>query len=302
MRQGEAGLPTGAPLQMIDLHSHTTASDGEHSPEALLALARSAGVTVLAVTDHDTVAGLQRAGAAAEAEGLGFVPGIEVSATASGREVHVLGHFVDATEPGLARYSKRLKEERAVRMGRMVERMTELGFPVTLDEVERIGGGAHLGRPHLALALLNRGHVSSTKEAFDRFLADGRPGHVDRFRVSVEEAIRLLHAAGGTATLAHPGPSKVAPPTLEAMAAAGLDGLEAFHVDHVPSQREAFQRRADALGLIPTGGSDYHGPRVSPGRKPGASGTPQEAFVRLRARAEAHRKAAGLQTSALTGP
>jgi 3',5'-nucleoside bisphosphate phosphatase len=287
---------------MIDLHSHTTASDGEHSPEALLALARSAGVTVLGVTDHDTVSALERAAAAAEAEGIGFVPGIEVSATASGREVHVLGHFVDANEPGLAQYSKRLRGERAVRMGRMVERMTELGFAVTLDEVERIGGGAHLGRPHLALALLNRGYVSSTKEAFDRFLADGRPGHVDRFRVSAEEAIRLLHAAGGTATLAHPGPSKVSPPTLEALARAGLDGLEAFHADHVPSQREAFVRRADALGLIPTGGSDYHGPRVSPGRKPGGSSTPPEAFVRLRARAEAHRKAAGLQTSTLTGP
>ncbi len=278
---------------MIDLHSHTTASDGEHSPEALLALARAAGVTVLAVTDHDTVSGLGRAGAAAEAEGVRFVPGIEVSATAAGREVHVLGHFVDATESGLSSYSARLKDERAVRMGRMVQRMGELGFPVSLEEVEKIGGGAHLGRPHLALALLNRGHVSSTREAFDRFLADGRPGNVDRFRVSAEEAVRLLHAAGGTATLAHPGPSKVTTPTLEALARAGLDGLEVFHVDHVPSQREAFLRTADALGLIPTGGSDYHGARVSPGRKPGGSTTPPEAFARLVARAEAHARTAG---------
>jgi predicted metal-dependent phosphoesterase TrpH len=278
---------------MIDLHSHTTASDGEHSPEALLSLARAAGVTVLAVTDHDTVSGLARAQAAADAEGLGFVPGIEVSATAGGREVHVLGHFVDATESGLAEYTDRLRGERATRMARMVERMGELGFPLTLEEVEKIGGGAHLGRPHLALALLNRGYVSSTKEAFDRFLADGRPGHVDRFRVSAEEAVRLLHAAGGTATLAHPGPSKVTTPTLQALAASGLDGLEVFHADHVPSQREAFLRTADALGLIPTGGSDYHGARVSPGRKPGGSTTPPEAFARLTARARANASAAG---------
>ncbi len=277
----------------IDLHSHTTASDGEHSPEALLALARAAGVTVLAVTDHDTVAGLQRAAAAAEAEGLGFVPGIEISATAAGREVHVLGHFVDAAESGLARFSDRLRGERAVRMGRMVERMGQLGFTVTLEEVEQIGGGGHLGRPHLALALLNRGYVSSTKEAFDRFLADGRPGHVDRFRLSVEEAIQLLHAAGGTATLAHPGPSKVTEPTLQALARAGLDGLEVFHVDHTPGQRQALLRTADALGLIPTGGSDYHGARVSPGRTPGGSTTPPEAFARLRARAQAQAGAAG---------
>jgi 3',5'-nucleoside bisphosphate phosphatase len=275
---------------MIDLHSHTTASDGEHSPEALLSLARAAGVTVLAVTDHDTVSGLARAQAAADAEGLGFVPGIEVSATAGGREVHVLGHFVDATESGLAEYTDRLRGERATRMARMVERMGELGFPLTLEEVEKIGGGAHLGRPHLALALLNRGYVSSTKEAFDRFLADGRPG---RFRVSAEEAVRLLHAAGGTATLAHPGPSKVTTPTLQALAASGLDGLEVFHADHVPSQREAFLRTADALGLIPTGCSDYHGARVSPGRKPGGSTTPPEAFARLTARARANASAAG---------
>ncbi len=278
---------------MIDLHSHTTASDGEHSPEALLSLARAAGVTVLAVTDHDTVSGLQRARAAADVEGLRFVPGIEVSATAAGREVHVLGHFVDAAESGLSRYSDRLKQERAVRMGRMVQRMGELGFPLNLEEVEQIGAGAHLGRPHLALALLNRGYVSSTKEAFDRFLGDGRPGQVERFRVSAEDAVQLLHAAGGTATLAHPGSSKVTTPTLEALARAGLDGLEVFHADHVPSQRQAFLRTADALGLIPTGGSDYHGPRVSPGRRPGGSSTPPEAFARLVARAESHARAAG---------
>ncbi|HXX29115.1 MAG TPA: PHP domain-containing protein [Myxococcaceae bacterium] len=278
---------------MIDLHSHTTASDGEHAPEALLALARAAGVTVLGVTDHDTVAGLARAETAAAAEGLGFVPGIEISATAGGREVHVLGHFVHRSEPGLASFSERLHGERAGRMARMVERMTELGFPVTLEEVERIGGGAHLGRPHLALALLNRGYVSSTQEAFDRFLADGRPGFVDRFRLPAAEAVRLLHAAGGTATLAHPGPSRVTAPTLEALARDGLDGLEAFHADHLPSQREAFRRTAEALGLIPTGGSDFHGARVSPGRKLGSSSTPPESFQRLRDRAAAHARASG---------
>jgi len=278
---------------MIDLHSHTTASDGEHAPEALLALARAAGVTVLAVTDHDTVAGLARAETAARAEGLGFVPGIEISASAGGLEVHVLGHFVDRSEAGLASYSDRLRGERARRMARMVERMTELGFPVSLEEVEHIGGGAHLGRPHLALALLNRGYVSSTKEAFDRFLADGRPGYVGRFRLPAEEAVQLVHRAGGTATLAHPGPSRVAAPTLEALARAGLDGLEVFHLDHVPSQREAFARTAEALGLIPTGGSDFHGARVSPGRKLGGSGTPPDAFRRLVDRAGVHARAAG---------
>ena len=274
---------------MIDLHSHTTASDGELSPEDLLARARAAGVTTLAVTDHDTVKGLARAQAAAGAQGIRLVPGIEVSAEAEGREMHVLGHFVDPTEPGLASYSERLGDERAVRMGRMVERLNQLGFPLTLEEVERIAAGAHLGRPHLALALLARGYVTSTREAFDRFLADGKPAYVGRFRLPAEEAIAMLHRAGGTATVAHPGSSKVSSYTLERLAKAGLDGLEIFHPDHVPSQREAFLRQADALGLVPTAGSDYHGPRVTPDRALGMVSLDPSHLARLEARAASRR-------------
>ena len=205
-------------------------------------------MTTLAVTDHDTVKGLARARAAADTQGIRLVPGIEVSTEAEGREIHILGHFVEPAEPGLASFSDRLGDERAERMGRMVERMNQLGFPVTLEEVKRIAAGAHLGRPHLALALVERGVVTSTREAFDRFLGDGKPGYVDRFRVSAEDAIAMLHRAGGTATLAHPGSSKVSPYTLEKLAKAGLDGLEIFHPDHVPSQRETFLRQAAALG------------------------------------------------------
>jgi predicted metal-dependent phosphoesterase TrpH len=274
---------------MIDLHSHTTASDGEHSPQELLARARAAGVSTLAVTDHDTVKALQRAREAADAEGIRLVPGIEVSSDAEGREIHILGHFVDPTEPGLAGFSDRLGGERAERMGRMVAQMNRLGFQVTPEEVERIAAGAHLGRPHLALALVERGYVTSTREAFDRFLGDGKPGYVDRFRVSAEDAIAMLHRAGGTATLAHPGSSKVLPHVLERLAKAGLDGLEIFHPDHVPSQREAFLRQAEALGLVPTAGSDYHGPRVSPDRRLGMVSLDPSHFARLEARAASHR-------------
>ncbi|HZX43656.1 MAG TPA: PHP domain-containing protein [Myxococcaceae bacterium] len=274
---------------MIDLHSHTTASDGEHSPEDLLSRARAAGVTTLAVTDHDTVKGLARAQAAAEAQGIRLVPGIEVSTEAEGREIHILGHFVNPAEPGLVSYSERLGDERAERMGRMVARMNQLGFPITLAEVERIAAGAHLGRPHLALALVARGYVTSTHEAFDRFLGDGKPGYVNRFRLAAEEAITMLHRAGGTATLAHPGSSKVSSYTVEQLAKAGLDGMEIFHPDHVPSQREAFLRQADALGLVPTAGSDYHGPRVTPDRRLGMVSLDPAHFARLEARAASRR-------------
>jgi len=276
-------------FNVIDLHSHTTASDGELPPEGLLAFARSRGVTTLAVTDHDTVEGLERSAAAAAAEGIRFVPGIEVSAYADGREVHILGHFVDRTEPGLSSFSARLRDERQERMGRMVEKMRSLGFPVTFEEVQRIAAGAHLGRPHLALALVERGYVTSTKAAFDRFLGDGKPGWVDRLRIDAEEAIAMLHRAGGTATVAHPGSSKVGQHTLERLARAGLDGLEIFHPDHVPSQREAFLRQAEALGLVPTAGSDFHGPRVTPDRQPGMVSLDPSYFSRLEARAARQR-------------
>src|SRR6516164_4525106 len=276
-------------FNVIDLHSHTTASDGELPPEGLLAFARSRGVTTLAVTDHDTVEGLERSAAAAAAEGIRFVPGIEVSAYADGREVHILGHFVDRTEPGLSSFSARLRDERRERMGRMVEKMRSLGFPVTFEEVQRIAAGAHLGRPHLALALVERGYVTSTKAAFDRFLGDGKPGWVDRLRIDAEEAIAMLHRAGGTATVAHPGSSKVGQHTLERLARAGLDGLEIFHPDHVPSQREAFLRQAEALGLVPTAGSDYHGPRVTPDRSLGMVSLDPTYFSRLEARAARQR-------------
>jgi len=274
---------------LIDLHSHTTASDGELSPEDLLARARAAGVQILAVTDHDTVKGLARAQAAADTEGVRLVPGIEVSALAEGREIHILGHFVDPAEPGLASYSARLGDERRERMGRMVERMNSLGFPVTLAEVERIAAGAHLGRPHLALALVARGVATSTREAFDRFLGDGKPGWVDRLRIGAEDAITMLHRAGGTATIAHPGSSKVSGYTFERLAKAGLDGLEIFHPDHVPSQRDAFLRQADQLGLLPTAGSDFHGPRVTPDRSLGMVSLDPSHFARLEARALSHR-------------
>ena len=197
------------------------------------------------MTDHDTVKGLARARAAAEAEGVRLVPGIEVSAFAEGREIHVLGHFVDPTEPGLASYSARLGDERSERMGRMVERMNSLGFPVTLEEVERIAAGAHLGRPHLALALVARGYVTSTREAFDRFLGDGKPGWVDRFRVSAEDAIAMLHRAGGTATIAHPGSSKVSGYTLERLAKVGSGRARGL-----PSR----PRPEPARGVPPPGG------------------------------------------------
>jgi predicted metal-dependent phosphoesterase TrpH len=270
---------------MIDLHSHTTASDGEHPPAELLGLARAAGVTALAVTDHDTVSGLAAAGEAARAHGIELVPGIEITAFLHRREVHVLGHFVDPGEERLASFAAHLKVEREKRMEQMVAKIRGLGFPVTMDQVRALAGDTHFARPHLARVLVQLGYCSSTKEAFDRFLADGRPGAVPRYELAAEDAVTLIRGAGGAATIAHPGVSRIEKHDLEALKKAGLAGVEVEHSDHPPSLREKLRGIARELDLISTSGSDYHGPTVSPNRHLGTESMTRENFDKLRARA-----------------
>jgi predicted metal-dependent phosphoesterase TrpH len=270
---------------MIDLHSHTTASDGEHAPAELLKLAKAAGVTALAVTDHDTVAGLGACAEAARAEGIELVPGIEVTAFLHRREVHVLGHFVDPKEERLASFAARLKIEREKRMEQMVEKVKGLGFPVSMDQVRALAGDAHFARPHLARVLVELGYCTSTKDAFNRFLADGRPGAVPKFEFKAEDAVALIRGARGAATIAHPGVSRIERHDLEALKKAGLVGVEVEHSDHPPSLREKFRAIARELDLVSTSGSDYHGPKVSPNRHLGAESMKPEDFERLKARA-----------------
>ena len=273
---------------MIDLHAHTTASDGELSPEALVQRAHAAGVTHLAVTDHDTIASVDAATEAARALGLTLIAGIEVSAFHERREVHILGHFVNAHHPDLIGFSARLKTERLERMEAMVAKMQGLGFPITLEDVLAIAGDAQLGRPHLALVIVNKGYCTSTKEAFSRFLGDGRPAHVDRFKLSAEDAIRLIRTSGGSATLAHPSVSRMERYDVERLHALGLAGLEVHHADHNPSVKQKYLGIARALDLVPTAGSDFHGPRVAPDRHLGTTGQmPFSDLERLEARAHA---------------
>jgi len=269
---------------MIDLHSHTTASDGQYPPHEQVALAAKAGVTVLAVTDHDTVSGLDACAAQAKTHGIRLVPGIEISCMHHRREVHILGHFIDPLNAQLGAYTVQLTTEREKRMELMVARLVGLGVPVTLAQVQSLAGTAPLTRPHLARVLVELRICSSTKEAFDRFLGDGRSAWVPRFEMTVAGAITLIHAAGGTATIAHPGSSKVNKLEVEAMAKAGLDGIEAVHRDHPPSQRELFGRWADEFGLCCTAGSDFHGEKVAPDRHFGSVSMDPGQFARLEAR------------------
>ena len=270
---------------MIDLHSHTTASDGQHTPAELFSLAARAGVTTLAVTDHDTVAGLAACAEAARTEGLTLVPGIELSAFVNGREVHILGHFIDPLEARLGGFSTLLRGERESRMVQMVAKLQGLGYPVTMNDVLAIAGDAHLGRPHLARVLVAKRYVADTKEAFDRFLGDGKPACVGRFKISGEDAITLIRGANGSATVAHPGVSRVERAELVKLKAAGLAGVEVMHSDHAPSMREKYLALARELDLISTAGSDFHGEQVAPGRNLGTASMPQADFEALRLRA-----------------
>jgi predicted metal-dependent phosphoesterase TrpH len=272
------------PRALIDLHSHSTASDGQYPAEQVAERAAAAGLRVWALTDHDSVAALVDAGAAAEARGIRFIGGIELSVHLDRREVHVLGHFVDPGSAALRSFEDLLAEKRRVRMGEIVEKLAAAGVALAPEEVERFSGGKTLGRPHVARAMVERGVVSSVKEAFDRYLGEGRPAYVGRYRLTAQEAIALVRGAGGAATLAHPGVNRIESGDLERLQGWGLVGVEAYHPDHVPSQREKYLGIARALDLVPTAGSDFHGEEVAPGRKLGMVTMPEQELARLEER------------------
>ena len=277
---------------MIDLHSHTVHSDGQRSPDELLGEAAAAGVKVLSLTDHDTVSGIADATAAATRRGIRLVPGIELSCELHGREVHVLGHFLDPSSGALLQLAGDMLAERRERMERMVARAQAAGFKqVTMERVIAASGGENLGRPHLARVLVDCGHAKSVKDAFDRFLHSRGALWVDRRRLSVVEAVRLVRSAGGTSSIAHPGANEVSRQELKVCADAGLDAVEALHPDHVPTQAQAYERWAAELQLLVTAGSDYHGPAVQPGRKLGDRTLSAERFAALEERATRRRPA-----------
>jgi predicted metal-dependent phosphoesterase TrpH len=275
---------------MIDLHSHTTHSDGDRSPAQLFEAAAAAGVKILSVTDHDTVSGMVECAAAAKQTGLRLIPGIELSCELHGREVHVLGHFLDATRPSLRALADDMLGERRERMERMVALAQSLGMKgVTMERVIANSGGENLGRPHLARALIDCGHASSVKDAFDKFLHTRGPLWVDRRRLTIPEAVQLVRGAGGTTSIAHPGANGVSKQEMKTLADGGIDAVEAWHPEHPPNQAEAYQRWGAELGMLVTAGSDYHGPSVQPDRKLGDRYLAEDRFLALEARATARK-------------
>lgn len=246
---------------VIDLHTHTTASDGRDDPEALVGLASNAGLRVIAVTDHDTVAGVARAARAGALAGIEVVPGIEITAVDDRRDVHVLGYFIDASCDALHAFLSAQRRDRIRRVRDMADRLTQLGFAIDIDEaLHRAGRDAtrSIGRPVLARALVAAGHARDTQDAFARFIGSGCPAFVPRSGAPPAEVIALIRRAGGVASLAHPGKT-ACDDRLPALVAAGLAALEVRHPDHPPSIEAKYSALARQLGLAITAGSDYHG-------------------------------------------
>ena len=267
---------------MIDLHLHTTASDGRLAPADLVRRAAAAGIRVLAVTDHDTTDGIDEAAAAAAPLGLSLYPGIEITAVDRGRDVHMLGYFFDRYEPRLADFLVAQRATRITRIAQMAARLAELGMPVDvgslLDEAQRQTSKS-IGRPRLARAMIDAGYVATTREAFEGWLGPGRPAFVERVGPSPHAVIDIVHRAGGCVSLAHPGRTRI-DDQIPALRDAGLDAIEAFHSDHDDQTSRAYADLADRLGLLITGGSDFHGD-PSHGVEPAAATLPEPAWQRL---------------------
>jgi predicted metal-dependent phosphoesterase TrpH len=277
---------------MIDLHSHSTASDGTLAPAALVELAVAKGLEALALTDHDTAAGLAAATERARPLGLQFVSGIELSAAGDGyREIHVLGYGFDPDDARLAGACERLRASRRERAQRIVSCLNQHGLTLPIEDVLKQAMNESVGRPHVARALVAAGYATSLQQAFQRWLVPGAPAYVEKQRLAAHEAVELITGAGGLAVLAHPGTLKVATEDLSELLGhlvrAGLGGVEAYWSRHTEAEVEMCEALARRYDLVVTGGSDFHGtnkPGVELGVAAGGRLLPLEVWERIQQR------------------
>lgn len=248
---------------MIDLHVHSTFSDGTNTPEELAELAATAGITALALTDHDGMMGIDRFLEACRSRGVRGIPGVEISVDFEGGAMHLLGYFLDHKDARLETALARIRRGREERNQVILERLNKIGFAVSWDEVARLAEEDVVGRPHFAKVLVEKGYVKSKEYAFDHYLGKGKPAYADRFRLSIEESIELIRKAGGVAVLAHPFTLDLGRRRMRALlaglAAQGLQGIEAYYAEHSHDQQRFCLSQARELGLAVSGGSDYHG-------------------------------------------
>ena len=275
----------------IDLHTHTYYSDGTLGPRDLLELAKERGLDVLALTDHDTTAGIPEARDAAAVLGIELVPGVEFSAEYEGSSLHILCYWPDEEDADFQAELMRLQESRLRRGERMVEKLQALGHPVSFERIREIAAGKNIVRPHIAQALVEAGVIQKEEDAYtDAFIGDGGRAYVEKHALDPLDALAVIKKAGGVCVIAHPamwrGQDSVPDALIEKMADAGMDGIEVDHPDQAPEQRAYYRDMASRLGLVVTGSTDYHGERT-PDTLPGDERTAPEQFEALKERRRA---------------
>lgn len=270
-------------MPIADLHLHTTASDGRLTPTELMELVARRGLRAVAVTDHDSTEGLAEALEAASAyPDLRVVPGIELSTDVPGNEIHVLAYYIQYTDPAVQERLARFREGRLDRARKMVEKLGELGVEIEWDRVQAIAGEGAVGRPHLALAMVEKGYIKEPREAFDAYIGRNGPAYVEREKLTPVQAVELIRDWGGAAVIAHPGWMSDLDPTLEELKRAGLVGMEVYYAQYSPEQIGELAAVAANHGLLACGGSDYHGLGNKGEPLPGNMGPPLDTVDRLR--------------------
>lgn len=277
----------GGTVSRVDLHLHSTASDGKLTPAELVAKAAGRGLTVIALTDHDTSDGVAPALAAAQKyPGLRLIPGVEISTDLPEGEAHILGYFIDFTSDELATQLQHFRDSRQGRARGMIAKLAEMGLPVAWERVKEIAGEGSIGRPHLARAMLEKGYVTTFEEAFEKYIGHGGPAYVAREKMTPAEAVALVLRARGLPVLAHPFTVADPEEMVRELKLAGLVGLEVYYKDYTPEQIAELTDLAGKYGLITTGGTDYHGLEDSREVMLGGTEVPPECAERLIARAD----------------
>ncbi len=276
---------------MIDLHIHSVFSDGSFTPEELVREGRRRGLTAMALTDHDTVDGVPRFLEAGRRENLRTIAGVEISADFHPGTMHILGYFVRPDDAQLNEHLVWIREGRSARNAEILSRLVEHGIRLKTEEIQEIAGGDVIGRPHIAQAMVARGYVESVREAFDRYLARGRPAYAERRRLSPEDSIALIHSAGGAAVLAHPVTLGLNGWDLRRLVRnlrdSGLDGIEAYYSEHTARDVRRYLRLAKDYDLAVSGGSDFHGeavPGIEMGTGTGKLNVPDDILEELEER------------------